>query len=418
MARRNHPGSEPVVWLSSLAGPGSVGGLAAYARALGRELADGGGKVFHLKTAGGVSPLPDCRDPIETTVCAAGRTGPGILLGPLGPRLASRPVAHGLLQWIAEQGFRVRVRDGIPALPTVVHFIGTGWDLAGFAFLRMARKSGALFTVLPAVHPRSWGDDAIDLRLYRQADAVFCLSDHERHHLAGLGVPPRKLVKTVLPPNCPRDGDGSRFRELHRIGERPMALFIGRRDAGKGYPALLQAWGEVVRQVPGAVLCLAGPGGAEYTAARDALPPDSYRDLGVPDETGKADALAACDLFCLPSAHESFGIVYVEAWSYGKPVVCGTAPASRELVDPTAGVWTDGTPGAIAASIQSILRDPGRGQEMGRRGQVLQRNHYHPREMIRTHLAAWGMTEEPREPSSPISGALRGRIPATEPGNT
>jgi glycosyltransferase involved in cell wall biosynthesis len=39
------------------------------------------------------------------------------------------------------------------------------------------------------------------------------------------------------------------------------------------------------------------------------------------DEDTKQHLLSCCSLLCVPSSDESFGIVYVEAMSYGKPVV-------------------------------------------------------------------------------------------------
>jgi glycosyltransferase involved in cell wall biosynthesis len=272
----------------------------------------------------------------------------------------------------------------------VVHFIGTGWDFAGFAFLRAARESGALFTVLPAVHPDSWGDDVIDLRFYKQTDAVFCLSEHERRHLAALGVPESKLVRTVLPPMCRTDGDRDKFRTLHNLGERPVILFMGRRDEGKGYPAVLRAWVEVLRQIPSAVLCLAGPRGSEFAHLLTELPADSYRDLGVPGEMEKADALAGCDVFCLPSAHESFGIVYLEAWVYGKPAVCGTAPASRELVEhQRTGLHLSQDPEELAVALSSLLTKPALAHALGAAGLAEQGQRFTMNAMIDDHLRTW-----------------------------
>ena len=237
-------------------------------------------------------------------------------------KLASRPALHGALEVLAGNALSEHSFKSALSGTGQLHFVGTGWDFMGLAAARLARKKGMGFTIWPAVHPGAWGDDQIDVRLYRQADAVFCQSEYERNHLATLGVPESKLVRCGLPPMCRTDGDGTRLRSRLMIGDRPTALFLGRRDAGKGYPALLDAWQLVLQWCPDAVLLLAGPGDAD--AARLAqIPAENVRDLGCPSEQEKADAYAACDIFCLPSAHESFGIVYVEAWSYGKPVLCG-----------------------------------------------------------------------------------------------
>jgi glycosyltransferase involved in cell wall biosynthesis len=168
---------------------------------------------------------------------------------------------------------------------------------------------------------------------------------------------------------CSPDGNGADFRSKWNLGTRPMVLFIGRRDEGKGFPALLQAWKSVLLQNPGAVLVLAGPGEARALG----IPDDSFMDLGVPEEGTKASALAACDIFCLPSAHESFGIVFAEAWSYGKPVICGPAPASREWIqDGVTGLHSTQDPSAVAAAISRLLADSELRSRMGAAGRELQ----------------------------------------------
>ena len=142
-----------------------------------------------------------------------------------------------------------------------------------------------------------------------------------------------------------------------------------------------------IHQRPCAVLLLAGPEGDGK------IPPvagDCVRDLGVPDEEAKADALAACDVFALPSAHESFGIVYVEAWSYGKPVICGPAPASRELVrDGLTGQWAEQTPESIAAAIIRLLGDRELRYKLGEAGRRFQLERLTWDITMNTHRKAW-----------------------------
>jgi len=302
--------------------------------------------------------------------------------------LASRPVFHSLLEFWIRAAYRRGTSLLLPHRPRVVHFVGTGWDFTGFAMADFARRNRARFTVWPAVHPGQWGDDTIDLRLYRQADAVFCQSGVERRLLAGRGIDPGRLVLCGLPPMCLPGGDGAGMRGRLGIGTRPAALFLGKRSSEKGYPALLEAWKRVVSKIPNAVLLLAGPGGVEEPSCGD-----SIRDLGAPDEEVKADALAACDVFALPSAHESFGIVYVEAWSYGKPVVCGPASASRELVhDGITGLWAEQTPESIADAIIRLLGDRELRYTLGAAGMRFQRERLTWETTINTHLKAWAAT--------------------------
>jgi glycosyltransferase involved in cell wall biosynthesis len=308
--------------------------------------------------------------------------------------MASRSILHSALEmWIACQ-----MRSGLAKLRKrkdfdAVHFVGTGWDFSGFAVKGLAHHIRTPFTVWPAVHPYSWGDDVIDVRLYRQADTVFCQTSVEADHLVQKGVERGRISICGLPPSVATNGDGTALRERLGIGARPTVLFMGRRDEGKGYPALLRAWSLVLASVPDAVLILAGRGGEEYEQIVQQLPIKSVRDLGVVDDSTKADALAACDVFCLPSAHESFGIVYVEAWSYGKPVICGTAPACRELVeDGVTGLHATQDPGDLAAKLVVLLSDAQSAQRMGNSGAEIQRRRFTAEGMLRAHLSAWGST--------------------------
>jgi glycosyltransferase involved in cell wall biosynthesis len=145
----------------------------------------------------------------------------------------------------------------------------------------------------------------------------------------------------------------------------------------------------VLEAFPPAVLLLAGPGGSDYEKLKEAIPAESLRDLGVPDELGKADALAACDIFCLPSSHEAFGIAYVEAWTYGKPVICGLAAACRELIqDGVTGVWADQGPASLAKKILSLLEQPDFRERLGRDGRARQQRDFTTESVARIHVEA------------------------------
>lgn len=308
--------------------------------------------------------------------------------------MASRPFLHPLLKLGIAAAFRKAGGHskwhGFSSCrnPDAVHFVGTGWDFAGFGFLDLARRTGARFTVWPATHPGQWGDDVIDLALYRSADAVFCQSQGEINRLVDRGLPLDKAVLCGLPPMCSPDGNAGAFRSEWNLGTRPVVLFIGRRDEGKGFPALLQGWNSVLSKNPEAVLVLAGPG----VSGPLALPDNSVVDLGVPDERTKASALAACDIFCLPSAHESFGIVFAEAWSYGKPVVCGPAPASREWIqDGVTGLHSDQDPSAVAAAINRLLADSDLRSRMGAAGRKFQQARLTWDAVTAIHARAFGI---------------------------
>jgi glycosyltransferase involved in cell wall biosynthesis len=376
--------------IASRVPPNHHGGLAAYQRLLIKLLSKKAGwsGSIAFESEKTVLDLPTIAQRLDWPSYKLPHSSLGRLTRSQWSRLASRRKTHDALEWILRQAWQV-CDSGARA--DIVHFVGTGWDFFGFAMLKRARQVGARFSVLPAIHPRSWGDDVLDIRLYQKADAVICLSECEREHLRERGVPLEKLLKCPLPPMCGSDGDGRRFRETHGLQDRPCILFLGRRDEGKGYGALLRAWKLVIEKVPEAVLILAGPKMGDFSELIMQIPRGALCDIEVPDETLKADALAACDIFCLPSIHESFGVVYVEAWSYGKPVICGTAPACRELIrDGVTGFWADQNPEELSETLSKLLLNRELQQEMGMEGKRTQIGRFNENAFVTTHLNAFG----------------------------
>ncbi len=389
------PGKAPLrVLIASRHLPECTGGLAAYQRGLAVELGRRPDMEVCFLAAEKGGPEPRIQGPLpapsQVLNCPCNRRA--------WMSMASRPFLHPLLKRGIAAAFRKAIAGSQwhgfsnERSPDVVHFVGTGWDLAGFGFLELARKAGARFTVWPAIHPGQWGDDVIDLQLYRAADAVFCQSRFEVAHIEHRGVSSKKTVLCGLPPMCLPRGNGRALRERWGPGKGPFVLFLGRRDEAKGYPALLEAWKMVLLQNPDALLILSGPGGTGYEPLLNSLPARSFLDLGIADEETKSNALAACDLFCLPSSQESFGIVYAEAWSYGKPVICGPAPASREWIAASGGgEWSEQNPEDLAKVLIAMLAAPALSAAMGTSGKQFQRRTLTWDAVVSSHLYAFGI---------------------------
>lgn len=64
----------------------------------------------------------------------------------------------------------------------------------------------------------------------------------------------------------------------------------------------------------------------------DSVNPD-ITDLGEVDEDTKQHLLSCCLFLCVPSNDESFGMVYVEAMSHGKPVIALDISPINEIIE-------------------------------------------------------------------------------------
>ena len=378
------------IWIASRFGPTYQGGLGAYSRLVINGIQQRTAAALSVVCATTeMGSLPTAQGYDEFPVIELETTWFGRLSRPLWNRFASRPSLHAVLQSTLHRAWH---RPQI-ANPAIVHYVGTGWDLFGFAIAKLARDYRAHFVITPALHPGTWGSDILDGNLYKQADRVICFTKHEGGIVQQLGVLGPKISVCPLPPTCRSDGDAMRFRKSTGIDSQPSVLFLGRRDEGKGYPALLRAWPQVLRTIPNAVLILAGAAGEQYRELLTKIPAQNVYDLGVPDEITKANAIAACDVFCLPSANESFGIVYVDAWSYGKPVVCGTAPACREFIeDGETGLWANQIPEELAKKLIILLQDEALRQALGNAGKLQQAQKFNNDTFLRIHFEALGLS--------------------------
>jgi glycosyltransferase involved in cell wall biosynthesis len=243
-----------------------------------------------------------------------------------------------------------------------------------------ARRAGKRVVITPHFHP---GHPHYELWsnywLLRRCDAVFTVSEYERDYLAGHGVKPRALVVTgngVRPEEyAPRDVAGFRRALWERAGlpdGARIVLFVGRKTAYKGLPTLVAALREVRRTQP-VWAVLAGPSSSwfdDYARTLDAEDRAAVIDLGPVSHEDKVHLLHVADVLALPSGFEAFGIVFLEAWMCGTPVI-GAARGAMPGVIGDAGLTCEhGDPGDLARAIAAILANPAMARDMARRGRT------------------------------------------------
>ena len=125
-------------------------------------------------------------------------------------------------------------------------------------------------------------------------------------------------------------GDGQKFRRRYSIpDDASVLLTIGRIDPQKNQLAVIQQMPALLQRYPALhYLCIGPVTNVDYC---EQIRRDIHR-LGItryvtlieglaPGDPLLVDAYHAADLFILPSRHEPFGIVILEAWSAGLPVI-------------------------------------------------------------------------------------------------
>lgn len=254
----------------------------------------------------------------------------------------------------------------------IVHGMNIALEVLLLPALDFARASGVPFLVSPLTHlgesersvVRRYYTMRHQIELLRQADAVFVQTPTEARYLAGRGVQPDRMVLAGAGVDLDevRDGDGAAFRTRQGIGG-PIVAALGAMAYDKGTCHLVEAMEQLWAAGSRATLVLAGPvldQFASFLAARPGQTRQQVRVLGSVSEAEKWDLLAAADVFALPSRTDSFGIVFLEAWLAGLPVVAADAGGVPDVVEHERSglVVPFGDVAALAGAIGRLLADP------------------------------------------------------------
>jgi glycosyltransferase involved in cell wall biosynthesis len=138
---------------------------------------------------------------------------------------------------------------------------------------------------------------------------------------------------------------------------------------------------EAAARIPGLELRIVGRGPEEARLRRraEALKlAGVVRWLGDVSQAELAREYQSCDVFCLPSVQEGFGIVFLEAMAAGKPIVAARAAAAPEVVEEGVLVEPDSA-AALAAGLAALSEDPGRRRSLGEAGRRLVERYDAPR---------------------------------------
>jgi glycosyltransferase involved in cell wall biosynthesis len=161
-------------------------------------------------------------------------------------------------------------------------------------------------------------------------------------------------------------GDGKAFRSEHGIpSDRFVCLTIARLDVQKNQLGLLGQLPELLQKNPKIHLLCIGP--VTNRSYADSMKSEAIR-LGVEDhltiveglsyqDQSLVDAYHSASCFVLPSLHEPFGMVVLEAWASGLPVAVSHRGGLVALVeDAKTGLFFDpSAPVSDAQSIASVL---------------------------------------------------------------
>ena len=178
-----------------------------------------------------------------------------------------------------------------------------------------------------------------------------------------------------------------------------IVLFAGRFEKRKGIDTLVKAIPLVLKAKPSVEFWLvsgedAKTGSIQFyrNELERTLPSELWNNVrlfeGVSHEQLSA-YYAACSLFVGPSKYESFGIVYIEAMAWGKPVIACRVGGVPEVVQDgiTGYLVAPNSPEQLATTVLQLLNCPERLATMGRNARVLVEHEFSSSKMAKRSLA-------------------------------
>jgi glycosyltransferase involved in cell wall biosynthesis len=208
-----------------------------------------------------------------------------------------------------------------------------------------------------------------------KVDRFIALTEFGRQKFVSAGFPANKIS---VKPNFAEEPLEDGFKPLPR---QPFALFVGRLSEEKGLGTLLQAWESVD-------FALKIVGGGELPATA----PANVRFLGKQTKAQVYGLMQQAQFLVMPSEwYETFGLVLIEAFANGLPVICSRLGGMAEIVeDNVTGLHFEaGNADDLAAKIHWALVNPEAMAHMGQAARAEYEAKYTPEINYRQLMAIY-----------------------------
>jgi glycosyltransferase involved in cell wall biosynthesis len=188
-----------------------------------------------------------------------------------------------------------------------------------------------------------------------QVDAYIVFTEFFRQKFIDAGLPREKIF---VKPHFLSTDPGTK----QEMGS--YALFLGRLAPQKGIPTLLSAW----RSLGHVPLCIAGAGPMEQEVHLFSQKHQSIHVMPYLSQKECFDLIKGARFLVWPSGVETFGLVVIESFACGTPVIASRTGAMTEIVsDHKTGLhFTPGDPDDLAAKVRWAWTHQGEMDEMGR----------------------------------------------------
>jgi phosphatidylinositol alpha-1,6-mannosyltransferase len=198
--------------------------------------------------------------------------------------------------------------------------------------------------------------------ILKQADAVIACSLYAKKLAVSLGAEEKKTIVSYPCPNkssklLNNTDELETFKRKNNLKNRKILLSVGNLVTRKGQDRVINVLPEIIKKIPETLYLIIGEGSDKEKLTRRVVQLELYDHVKFLDQVSNEDLnyyYQICDAFVMLSRElknqngevvdiEGFGMVFLEANLYGKPVIGGKS---------------GGVPEAVEHNVSGLLVDP------------------------------------------------------------
>ena len=215
------------------------------------------------------------------------------------------------------------------------------------------------------------------------AKAIIANSHWTEDELIKLGAEPKKITVVHPCPNLrPEQTSEWKVEEIfqdYQLKDKKILLTVGRLVERKGHDMVIKTLPQIIKTLPNVIYLVVGSGpykkNLEKLVNQSRLG-DYVKFINAVDQSDLAAFYQICDVFIMPARElpngdvEGFGIVYLEANLFGKPVIGGRSGGVPEaIIDGKTGILVNPTDAFdIAQATIKLLTDSAYAERLGIQG--------------------------------------------------
>jgi phosphatidylinositol alpha-1,6-mannosyltransferase len=274
---------------------------------------------------------------------------------------------------IKEKGIEVILVGQILPLGTIV------WLLSKYLKIPYIVFTHAMDITYPQKYPRK---KILMQKILNSAEKIITVSRYTKYEIYKLldNRSQRKIEIITPAPNI-TPNQFSIFNSQFSNKDEKIILSVGRLVARKGYDTVIKSLSLVLNKIPNIKYIIIGNGSYKETLQKLAQKLELQDRIEFKENLSDeqvAQYYNACDVFIMPSREtsdrdvEGFGLVYLEANSFGKPVIAGKSGGVEDaVIDGQTGFLVEPEDvNMVAESLIKILSNKDLAEKLGQQGRL------------------------------------------------